>query len=131
MGGHRQPGDPLGGRAPGALRAPDAADAELLEQTRSHTFTLRDSLTLTMPVGWYLWIITIEHEAVEHVDEVGGAYSGSMTSAPSPSFGLSPRWAILPTDDEIHDRSTNVALHMLERDRPHIRKPSTTKESRS
>jgi hypothetical protein len=49
---------------------------ELLEQTRSYQFTLGDVLTLTLPVGWYLWIITIEHEAIEHVDEVGWGYSG-------------------------------------------------------
>ena len=49
---------------------------ELLEQTMSYQFTLASSLTLTMPVGWYLWIVTIEHEAVEHVEEVGWGYSG-------------------------------------------------------
>jgi hypothetical protein len=54
-----------------ALLTPD-----LLEQTRSYEFTLADTLTLTAPIGWYIWIITIEHEAVEHVDEVGWGYGG-------------------------------------------------------
>jgi hypothetical protein len=48
----------------------------LLEQTSSYDFTLADTLKLTTPVGWYLWIITIEHEAVEHIDEVGWGYAG-------------------------------------------------------
>ena len=55
---------------------PDLLTPELLEQTRSYKFTLADTLTLMLPVGWFIWIVTIEHEAVEHVDEVGWGYSG-------------------------------------------------------
>ena len=29
---------------------------------------------LSLMVGWYLWFITIEHQAVEHIDEVGWGY---------------------------------------------------------
>ena len=53
---------------------PALLSPELIEQTSSYTFTLGDVLTLTTPVGWYVWIITIEHEAIEHVDEVGWGY---------------------------------------------------------
>jgi hypothetical protein len=49
-----------------ALLSPDT-----LEQTRKHTWRLPNGLKLTIPVGWYLWMISIEHEAVEHAADLG------------------------------------------------------------
>jgi hypothetical protein len=49
-----------------ALLSPDT-----LEQTRKHTWNLPNGLKLTIPVGWYLWMISIEHEAVEHAADLG------------------------------------------------------------
>ncbi len=47
---------------------------ELLERTKPYTWTMNETIRQTLPVGWYLWFITIEHQAVEHTDEVGWAY---------------------------------------------------------
>lgn len=50
---------------------PNLVNAELLDRTRPFTFTLGEDLTLTLPVGWYMWMLVVEHQAIEHVDEVG------------------------------------------------------------
>jgi hypothetical protein len=49
-----------------ALLSPDT-----LEQTRKYTWYLPNGLKLTIPVGWYLWMISIEHEAVDHAVDFG------------------------------------------------------------
>jgi hypothetical protein len=49
-----------------ALLSPDT-----LEQTRKYTWHLPNGLKLTIPVGWYLWMISIEHEIVEHAADLG------------------------------------------------------------
>ncbi len=38
----------------------------LLEQTAPYTDRLANGTELVSTVGWYLWAITLEHEAVEH-----------------------------------------------------------------
>ena len=40
--------------------------AERLEQTRRFRWKLPTGDTLTVPCGWFLWMVTLEHEAVEH-----------------------------------------------------------------
>jgi hypothetical protein len=32
---------------------------------------LPSGITLTVPVGWYLWLVSIEHEAVDHAEDLG------------------------------------------------------------
>lgn len=49
-----------------ALLSPDT-----LEQTRKFTWRLPNGLKLTVPVGWYLWMVSIEHEVVEHAADLG------------------------------------------------------------
>jgi hypothetical protein len=45
--------------------------AERLEHTGLYQhYSLPTSVTLTLPCGWFLWMITIEHEAVEHAADL-------------------------------------------------------------
>ncbi len=44
---------------------------ERLERTRSWDFyELPIGVTLKVPCGWFLWMITIEHEAIEHTADL-------------------------------------------------------------
>jgi hypothetical protein len=42
-----------------------------LEQTRVYEWHLPNGVSLAMPVGWYLWMVSIEHEAVDHAADLG------------------------------------------------------------
>ncbi len=45
--------------------------AERLERTRSWDYyELPIGVTLKVPCGWFLWMITIEHEAIEHTADL-------------------------------------------------------------
>ncbi len=44
---------------------------ELLERTRLwQHYRLPTGVTLSVPCGWFLWMITVEHEGVEHVSDL-------------------------------------------------------------
>jgi hypothetical protein len=43
---------------------------ERLEQTRPHRWKLGSGQTLTLPCGWYLWGVTVEHIALEHINDL-------------------------------------------------------------
>ena len=45
--------------------------AECLELTRVYEWHLPGGVKLAVPTGWYLWMVTLEHEAVEHADDLG------------------------------------------------------------
>ena len=45
---------------------------ERLEQTRACEWHLPNGVTLAVPAGWYLWMVSIKHEAVEHAADLGG-----------------------------------------------------------
>lgn len=49
-----------------ALLSPDT-----LEQTQKYTWYLPNGLKLAIPVGWYVWMVSLEHEAVEHAADLG------------------------------------------------------------
>jgi hypothetical protein len=49
-----------------AILSPDS-----LQRTNDYKWRLPSGITLTMPVGWYLWMISIEHEAVDHASDLG------------------------------------------------------------
>ena len=50
---------------------PDLLPTERLEQTgRWDHYRLPTGVTLRVPCGWFLWMIAIEHEAVEHADDL-------------------------------------------------------------
>jgi hypothetical protein len=54
--------------------APGLLTAERLESTKPYSgFGLPTGETLEMPCGWYLWMTTLEHEGVEHVDALSPA----------------------------------------------------------
>lgn len=39
---------------------------DFLESTPIHVWKVLPNRTLTVPAGWYLWMVSLEHEAVEH-----------------------------------------------------------------
>jgi hypothetical protein len=43
---------------------------EQLEGTRRYDYRLPTGVTLTIPCGWYLWMVTLEHEMVEHAADL-------------------------------------------------------------
>jgi hypothetical protein len=49
-----------------AILSPDS-----LQRTHDYKWRLPTGITLTVPVGWYLWMVSIEHEAVEHAEDLG------------------------------------------------------------
>ena len=51
-----------------ALLSPDC-----LERTQSCEWRLPQGIKLTLPTGWYLWMVSLEHEAVEHAADLGWA----------------------------------------------------------
>lgn len=56
---------------------PALLNAELLEQTRPFQFTLGEQQSLTLPAGWFIWMIVVEHQAIEHIDEVGWGWGAA------------------------------------------------------
>ena len=52
-----------------ALLSPDR-----LEQTRGYDWHLAKGTSLVVPCGWYIWTVSIEHEAVEHAADLGWGY---------------------------------------------------------
>ena len=50
---------------------PGLLTAETLERTRPYVWRLPGDVRLTMPAGWYLWGIALEHEGVEHAADLG------------------------------------------------------------
>lgn len=44
---------------------------EGLEQTKAYRWPLPNEMSVTVSCGWYLWMVTLEHEAVEHALDLG------------------------------------------------------------
>jgi hypothetical protein len=44
---------------------------ERLEQTKAYRWQLPNETSVTVSCGWYLWMVTLEHEAVEHAVDLG------------------------------------------------------------
>jgi hypothetical protein len=42
---------------------PAILSPDLLEQTKGYEWLLPSGLKLTVPVGWYLWIVSVQREA--------------------------------------------------------------------
>ena len=42
------------------------ASWERLEQTKVYRWQLPNEMSVSVSCGWYLWMVTLEHEAVEH-----------------------------------------------------------------
>jgi hypothetical protein len=53
---------------------PTLLSAEVLERTPIRERTLENGAKATIGAGWYLWIIMLGHEAVDHAEDVGWGY---------------------------------------------------------
>jgi hypothetical protein len=51
-----------------------------LEETRVYSWSLPQGHVLELPVGWYLWMVSLVHAAVEHADDLAAARQLSSTS---------------------------------------------------
>lgn len=49
---------------------PTLLSPDTLQKTRKHEWLLPNGLKLTLPVGWYLWMATIEREAITYAQEL-------------------------------------------------------------
>jgi hypothetical protein len=50
---------------------PSIVSWERLEQTKAYRWQLPNKMFVTVSCGWYLWMVTLEHEAVEHALDLG------------------------------------------------------------
>jgi hypothetical protein len=50
---------------------PSLVSWERLEQTQAYCWRLPNEMSVTVSCGWYLWMVTLEHEAVEHAVDLG------------------------------------------------------------
>ncbi|MEW5961480.1 MAG: DinB family protein, partial [Chloroflexota bacterium] len=50
---------------------PAIISPDFLEQTTRYEWSLPTGLKLTVPVGWYLWMVSVEHQAVDHAADLG------------------------------------------------------------
>lgn len=50
---------------------PTILSPDMLEKTHSYDWRMPTGIKLTLPIGWYLWMITLEHEAVNHARDLG------------------------------------------------------------
>jgi hypothetical protein len=50
---------------------PSLVSWEHLDQAKVHNWRLPNEMSLTMSCGWFLWMVTLEHEAVEHTADLG------------------------------------------------------------
>lgn len=41
-----------------------------LQNSPKHNWKILPNVTLTLPSGWYLWMVSLEHEAVEHAGDL-------------------------------------------------------------
>ena len=44
---------------------------DLLEDTREFAWRLAIGKTITLGCGWYLWMVSLAHESVDHADDLG------------------------------------------------------------
>ncbi len=51
----------------GIFSQPAILPYELLENTSPYRWKLAGGSLISLPVAWYLWIVTLEHLAVEHI----------------------------------------------------------------
>ncbi len=52
---------------------PQLVTPERLENTKTYKWHLPDGTELAMPAGWYLWMVSLEHEGVEHIADLESA----------------------------------------------------------
>lgn len=50
---------------------PTILSPDSLERTRGYEWRLPTGIKVSVPVGWYLWMVTLEHEAISHAADLG------------------------------------------------------------
>ncbi|MCX6036761.1 MAG: hypothetical protein NTW99_02495, partial [Chloroflexi bacterium] len=50
---------------------PSLVSWERLEQTKAYRWQLPNEMNVMVSCGWYLWMVTLEHEASEHAVDLG------------------------------------------------------------
>jgi len=55
----------------GIFSQPVILPYELLESTMTYQWKLAGGSLISLPVAWYLWIVTLEHEVVDHAVDLG------------------------------------------------------------
>ncbi len=55
----------------GIFSQPVILPYELLESTMPYQWKLAGGSLISLPVAWYLWIVTLEHEVVDHAVDLG------------------------------------------------------------
>lgn len=50
---------------------PSLVSWERLEQTKTYRWQLPNEMSVMVSCGWYLWMVALEHEAVEHAVDLG------------------------------------------------------------
>lgn len=53
--------------------SPDDKWIDFLEDSPQYNWRILPDTTISVPSGWYLWMVTLEHEAVEHREDLIGA----------------------------------------------------------
>ncbi len=54
----------------GIFSQPAILPYDLLEATSPYRWKLAGGSLISLPVAWYLWIVTLEHEVVEHASDL-------------------------------------------------------------
>ena len=50
---------------------PSLVSWECLEHTKAYRWQLPNEMSVMVSCGWYLWMVTLEHEAIEHALDLG------------------------------------------------------------
>ena len=50
---------------------PSLVSWECLEHTKAYRWRLPNEMSVTVSCGWYLWMVTLEHESIEHAVDLG------------------------------------------------------------
>lgn len=55
----------------GIFSQPVVLPFDLMEKTESYNWHVPGGSLVSIPVAWYLWIVVLEHEVVDHAQELG------------------------------------------------------------
>jgi hypothetical protein len=54
----------------GIFSSPPVLPFELMERTEPYEWHLHGGSLLSLPVAWYIWIVVLEHEVVDHASDL-------------------------------------------------------------
>jgi hypothetical protein len=55
---------------------PALLSAALLDQSKEREWPLANGMKVTLTGGWFVWVVVLEHEGVEHAGDLGWGYDG-------------------------------------------------------